>query len=244
MAELESLWRSALEESTPFKSQTCDLYAKLFASKGIDEAAARKLTDSSLKVMGLTKSSHRKEVLKLIKQLEQEKATQQEVASTESKPPSLERIWFSLLLKDGFTIPDAAKYATGLASNGVDETVAVELDDDMLKRGGITDSSHREQILCMIDRMVGHDSDDGTDQDEVADENVDLEHEMNNTDAPEELSVDVAEGANLPTDGDVDKARRDIEVSLEHYNMFQAKLAKVLSGDTKKQREARVSFVV
>jgi hypothetical protein len=128
----------------------------------------------------------------------------------------------------------------------VDEREAVRLTDDKLREGGITNEAHREKILAIIDALLAQYESTRTQSDDSS--VVAADHPRESNDVEDEAGVaDEARVASAPkaaeSPEETEARRLEIEKKLRHYETFQRRLAKVLAGDTDKQRAARVSGV-
>jgi len=136
-------------------------------------------------------------------------------AVADKEKPSFEedelaQCWFEAFTQAGLPDDAAKPYALGFSKYGIDDTNAESLTDEDLQEHGISNKSHREMILGLIQSLL------------------ESQRESQNNAGEEEIDWDK-----------VEKQQRMLQAEIQHVDMIQDKISKILAGDTERQREFR-----
>jgi hypothetical protein len=158
---------------------------------------------------------------------EQEQEHQAGAEKDALESDELAQCWLEVFAEAGLPHAACEAYALGFSRHGVDDSNAGALTDAELEANGIADASHRATILGLVAGLVEQQQERGLEQEQGAMPGAAQGH-----DAP-------APAGKAPTWEDVRAAERDLAAEITKVDRLTGAIAKILAGDTDKQRALR-----
>jgi len=135
----------------------------------------------------------------------------------------LAQCWYDVFREVGLPESVSKMYAIGFSHHGIDDENAHTLTDEDLKAHGVLNAQHRDIILRLIEGLLRHQR-----EQEEAEQ------------AAEAASKSTADQLKQDIDWDqVEKQRKMVQKEIDKVEELEENLAKILAGDTDRQRAFR-----
>jgi len=220
ISELTRKWKDVLVRAG-LSVEFAWKYAILLDNAKYDESNAEKITDANLAKLGISDKKQRKAILETIRVIAEEmKDITSNAQESSSDLEDTLRGWRNLFVRANLAKQwggkVTSKYATLLAKAGWNESNVEEIKESDLEAVGISDASHREVIMQLIEREI-------------------MEFEALQSSVVNEELVTEEELAEMR------RVHSEISRNIQVFDEFQEQLQLILAGDTEKQRQARAA---